>query len=498
MTRSLLAVLLAAVPAAAADRPNVVLVVVSGLGGRDCGCYGGKRHRTPNIDRLAREGMRFTAAYAAAPVGGASRDALTTRRSAPPSAAGDAADVLDASPEHRVIAPRAGTVPDLPVRTLSGVLTNAGYVVHDGAEPGSVAANRDRQFFLHRTIAAPAEKADAEIGELLAVLDEHKLADRTLVIVTSDSGGEAILGDPPPTSNAPFRDGKGHLYEGGIRVPLVVRGPGVKAGATTDVPVIGTDLFPTVLDLCGVKAEASDGVSLRPVLAGGTLDRDALYWHQPYYTPQHGRPGGAVRAGDLKLIEFYDTGRRELFDLRKDPGESRNLVADRPADVERLAGKLAAWRTAVGAKMPTPNPAYRPHPQAADGTVTLPARTAFVDGVQLRYEPLPHKNTLGFWTRKEDTARCEFTVDKPGTFDVAVLQGCGRGSGGSEVEVAVGGSKVLFTVKDTGGFQAFERRTVGTLTIPTAGRHTLTVTPRTKSGVAVMDLREVVLTPAKR
>ena len=124
------------------------------------------------------------------------------------------------------------------------------------------------------------------------------------------------------------------------------------------------------------------------------------------------------------------------------------------------------------------------------------ARTATVSGGQLRYEPLPHKNTLGYWVRVEDTAAFDFTVVTPGAYTVEVLQGCGKGSGGSEVELSVGASKLTFTVKDTGGFQAFERRAVGTLTVE-KGKQTLTVTPRKKPGVAVMDLREVVLRPAK-
>jgi hypothetical protein len=120
-----------------------------------------------------------------------------------------------------------------------------------------------------------------------------------------------------------------------------------------------------------------------------------------------------------------------------------------------------------------------------------------VRGEQLRFEPLPHKNTLGFWTNKDDFALFDFTVEKPGTFTVEVLQGCGKGSGGASVELAVGDEKVTFTVTDTGGFQNFEAREVGTLKIEGAGRHTLTVKAKTKPGAAVMDLRHIVLKPAK-
>lgn len=178
--------------------------------------------------------------------------------------------------------------------------------------------------------------------------------------------------------------------------------------------------------------------------------------------------------------------------------ESRNLAAEKPDVVKELAAKLDAWRKEVGAKMPTPNPDYTPNPPAADGTITLHARTAQVFGSMLRFEPLPHKNTLGFWVRQDDYATFEFTAAGPGTFAVEVLQGCGKGSGGAEVELAVGDSKLTFTVKDTGGFQAFEARTVGTLRVAAAGRQTLTVRARTKPGPAVMDLRQVVLKPARK
>src|SRR5581483_3175889 len=153
---------------------------------------------------------------------------------------------------------------------------------------------------------------------------------------------------------------------------------------------------PTVLDLCGATCDAKpDGMSLTPILRGGTVTRDALYWHYPHYANQGGRPGGAIRQGDLKLIEFYEIGRRELYDVRRDVGEVRNLAADRPEVVTELAAKLDAWRKSVGAQVMTPNPDYVPNPQAANGTVTLPAKTADVHGLQLRYEAQPHKNTLG-------------------------------------------------------------------------------------------------------
>jgi hypothetical protein len=142
------------------------------------------------------------------------------------------------------------------------------------------------------------------------------------------------------------------------------------------------------------------------------------------------------------------------------------------------------------------NPGYVPNPQAADGTVTLPAKTADVHGVQLRYEAQPHKDTLGFWTRADDHASWEFTLQKPGTFRVEVLQGCGTGQGGSTVEVTVAGQSLAFAVEDTGGFQNFKVSDVGMVRLDKPGRYTLEVHAKTKAKNAVMDLRAVRLVTA--
>jgi hypothetical protein len=348
--------------------------------------------------------------------------------------------------------------------------------------------------------AAMIESVDESVGRVLRKLDELHLAGRTLVVFTSDNGGLCTTEGPntPSTINAPLREGKGYLYEGGLRVPLAVRWPGVtKPGTVSRVPVSSIDLFPTVLEACGVKGDAKpDGVSLVSLLKGGGLGREALYWHYPHYSNQGGRPGGAVRAGPWKLVEFSETGRRELFDLSADPGETRNQAEAKQDLVRELAAKLDAWRRDVGAQETRPNPDYVPNPQAADGTVNLPARTADVQGVQLRYEPLPHKNTLGYWTRADDSASWEFQLTRPGRFTVEVLQGCGTGQGGSTVEVAVAGQSLTFTVEDTGGFQNFTARAIGTVTLEKPGRYTLTVKPTKKAKSAVMDLRAVTLKPA--
>ena len=204
------------------------------------------------------------------------------------------------------------------------------------------------------------------------------------------------------------------------------------------------------------------------------------------------------------MIEFYEEGRRELFNVAKDVSESRNLAEQEPDRVRELAEKLAAWRKSVGALLPTPNPEYAPNAQADNGEILLPARTADVRGVMLRYEPMPHKNTLGFWVRAEDWARIEFTVKQPGKFQFEALIGCGNGSGGSEVrfEFAPSGSTaepqvLTHTVQETGGFQNFVPRMLGEVALDKPGRYELRIKPVKKPNVAVMDLRQARLFPQK-
>ena len=362
--------------------------------------------------------------------------------------------------------------------------------------------------------AAMIESLDNGIGRILKTLEERKLAENTIVIFTSDNGGLATLEGPhtPATSNAPLREGKGFLYEGGIRVPLIIRWPrAIKAGQTSEEPVCGVDLLPTLAELCGIPVPGKvDGVSLAPLLVGparrarpDSSDKSArsrsasgtYYWHYPHYSNQGGKPGGAIREGDWKLIEFYEDGRRELFNVKADASESRNLAEKEPERVKDLAAKLAAWRQEVDAQEMTPNPVYRPNPQSADGTVTVHARTALVHGEQLRYEPLPHKETLGYWVNANDWASFEFTLKSPGEYDVGLLIGCGTGSGGSEVEVKFGEQTLRFTVEETGGFQAFKPVVIGRVNLAAAGRQTIEVRPRSKPGPAVMDLRQIRLVP---
>lgn len=200
---------------------------------------------------------------------------------------------------------------------------------------------------------------DENVGRLMKKLDDLDLARNTVVVFTSDNGGVSYQGKrkDPVTSMAPLRAGKGHVYEGGIRVPAIVRAPGIRPGVS-HVPISSIDYFPTLLALAGATPPAVDGRSLAPLLRGGSLRRDALYWHYPHYSDQGGAPAGAVRAGDYKLIEFYEDGRLELYNLAKDIGESDNLSKRDPRRTAHLHAMLKQWRASVGARMPAPNPNY--------------------------------------------------------------------------------------------------------------------------------------------
>jgi arylsulfatase A-like enzyme len=208
---------------------------------------------------------------------------------------------------------------------------------------------------------------DESVGRILKKLDDLHLTDNTVVIFTSDNGGLSVKEGPktPATSNAPLRAGKGYLYEGGIREPLIVRWPGnVQPGSVCATPVSSIDFFPTMLEMAGIDPKTFppvDGLSIVPLLKGAkTLPRASLFWHYPHYSNQGGKPSGAIRGGDLKLIEFYEDGRWELYNLKEDLSETNNLAAALPKKAAELQARLDAWRRATGAQMMLPNPDYRP------------------------------------------------------------------------------------------------------------------------------------------
>ena len=380
----------------------------------------------------------------------------------------------------------------------------------------------------------------------MAKLDVLGLAERTIFIFASDHGGLHVLEAPrtPATHNTPFRAGKGFVYEGGLRVPFIVRWPGKIAPGVNDTPVVLTDLMPTMLEWAGVDPAKAvgplDGVSLVKLFAGTAPAPRPLFWHFPNYTNQGGRPAGAVREGDWKLVENYEDESVELFDLAKDPGETTNLAAAEKARADDLQKKLRDWRKRVGAQECVPNPAFDATAHAAlyvtrdpskltaaektaaqieaewtdwraamnaavkgrevrvtpaTGDIRLHPAEAQVHGEKLRYEPQPMKRTLGFWVNESDWADWTFDVAKAGKYEVEVLQGCS--GGGSEVAVEVAGQKLAFTVENTGAFQHFILRTIGVIDLP-AGRQTLAVKPQSKKGGAVMDLRQVTLRPVAK
>ncbi|MDB6149299.1 MAG: atsA 19 [Chthoniobacter sp.] len=597
----------------AADRPNIVLILADDLGINDLACYGRKDHRTPHLDQLAAQGMRFTSAYCAQPICSPSRAALITGKAPARLHLTNFLPGRADAPSQKLLQPVIEGQLPLEQVTLAELLRDAGYATgcigkwHLGGRgfsakeqgfdtvvtpPANTTAgvteggkgeyaitaaaeqfieeNQSRPFFCyvaHNTphipftakpelvekhaeafnpvYAAVIETMDESIGRLLAKLDTLGLASRTLVIFASENGGLHVLESPrtPATHNAPFRAGKGYVYEGGLRVPLIVRWPDqIKPGSVSDTPVVLTDLMPTLLEAAGVDlAKATgplDGVTLVKLLRGQEMAARPLFWHFPNYTNQGGRPAGAVREGEWKLVENYEDGSTELYNLAADPGERQNLAKQEPDRTTALLAKLAAWRKSVGAQQCVPNPEFdaalhqrlygdadpskiaptpkapelaaqwkpwralmnaavqgrKPRVTAASGDIRLHASTAQVHGEKLRYEPQPMKDTLGFWVRVEDWASWSFEVPSAGKYEVELLQGCGKGNGGSEVHLELAGQTLTFTVEETGHFQHFIARTLGAVELA-AGHQTLAVRPKSKRGAAVMDLRRIALRP---
>jgi arylsulfatase A-like enzyme len=226
--------------------------------------------------------------------------------------------------------------------------------------------------------AAMIASVDESVGRVLQVLDDLKLSDRTLVVFTSDNGGvggyarAGIQKNNGVTDNAPLRGGKGMLYEGGVRVPYIFRWTGtISPGATCTRPNNSVDLYPTLLELTGAKPPEDaplDGTSYAPLVSGARTmpERGPLFWHFPGYLGAaqdnwRTTPAGSIREGDWKLLEFFETGKRELYNLRDDPGEAIDLSRSMPDQVEVLHAKLLAWRKSLSAPMPAPN---KPRPAA--------------------------------------------------------------------------------------------------------------------------------------
>ena len=586
---------------AASRPPNVVLIFTDDLGYADIEAFGG-RTPTPHLNRLAREGIRFTDFQVAQAVCSASRAALLTgclpNRIGITGALGPNAKTglhPDEVTLAEVMQPRGYATGMfgkwhlgddwalLPRRQGFGEYAGlacsndmwplhptAGrnyppllFFVNDGVVQPTpsqdrftglyaeravrfIGANRNRPFFLYVAHTMPhvplgvsdawrgrtglglyadvIAEIDASVGAILDALDEHGLARDTLVIFTSDNGPWLSYGDHAGSAGH-LREGKGTTFEGGTRVPFVARWPRrIPAGARCDELAGTIDVLPTVAALTGAPPPPRrlDGKDISRLLLGrrgakSPHDRWYYYWsgelqavrrgpwklHLPHDYRTPGEPAGAEGRPGPYLTRRIGLS---LFNLARDPGETTDVAAAHPeivAELERLArearadlGDTLTGRTGAHLRPPGrvaegANAAIRQRP---DGVIHLHARQATTHGEKLQYEPQDTKNTLGYWVNAADFATWDFAVVEPGRFDVEILYGCGANSGGAEVEFQFGGRTLPFRVEETGHFQNFKSERLGELELG-PGPQTLAVRARTKPGVAVMDLRQVLLLP---
>ena len=450
------------------DKPNIVFILADDLGYSDVNCFNGLGkadfYETPNIDKLASQGIKFTSAYTNGPNCAPTRAALMSGQYYPRQPVYTVATGARGLEKNRKLIPipNGNGIPSSSY-TMAEALRDAGYVsghfgkwhlgkagpAEQGFSPASVVTvgrgedvlnqnqklnkegryiaselnkravqfmedNKSRPFFLylshyivhspfqapdslvqkymrkrpvmghyHATYAAMVESLDHSVGRIMEKLDELKLSENTIVVFYSDNGGlggyidqgmeglprldplnNGFGGTVEITHNAPLRGGKGQLYEGGIRVPLIIRWPDiVEPGTVSQVPVIGIDFYPTFLEITSGKVPDShilDGVSLLPVLkdANGSLDRNDLFWHFPGYlqSRQEGSwrttPVGVIRSGDWKLLQFFETGKLELFNVVNDIGEHQDLSVEHPSKTQELLQKMEDWRHELKAEIP--------------------------------------------------------------------------------------------------------------------------------------------------
>jgi arylsulfatase A-like enzyme len=439
------------------QRPNIVFILIDDMGWADGGCFGSKFYQTPQIDALAKSGVRFTQAYAACAVCSPTRAALMTGKYPA------RLHITDWIGGERPPENARFKLPDwqkhLPLEetTLATALKKIGYTTghigkwhlgggeflpqHQGfdtniaggetghpasyfwpygatnrpnrvpglAERGGqkgeyltdqltdeavrfIEQNKDHPFYLnfcHYAVHAPLmgkqelideaadrdgsngqsnkvyyamlRSVDESVGRIVKELGELHLAENTILIFTSDNGGAVHFGNPPATANPSLRNGKGSAYEGGLRVPLLVKVPGVThPGTVCDTPVITMDFFPTLLEFAGAEKSASrtavDGTSIVPLLRGEKqTPHQELFWHYPHYW-NGGKisPYSVARAGDWKLIRFYETDHEELYNVSADLSETRDLAESNPTKRKELARRLDAWLAETRAQMPIP------------------------------------------------------------------------------------------------------------------------------------------------
>lgn len=230
------------------------------------------------------------------------------------------------------------------------------------------AADHKAWHWKERTIQSDAEYAaliysmDENVGKVMKALEEQGLLDNTIVCLQSDNGGLSTA-ETSPTCNAPLRAGKGWLYEGGIRVPfLMAYPPVIEAGSMCDNPVVTVDWYPTLLELAGLPLKPEqhvDGVSIVPLLKGEEQDRGAIFFHYPHYGGKGDTPASAIREGDYKLIEFFEDNHIELYNLKEDISETKNLATAEPELAAKMLKQLQEWRKESGAKMPVMNKGYK-------------------------------------------------------------------------------------------------------------------------------------------
>jgi arylsulfatase A-like enzyme len=432
--------------------PNIVFILADDLGWTDGACYGSKYYETPQIDRMATQGMKFTCGYTCGPNCQPTRAALMSGQYGPRTGVYTVGSIDRFDWQSRPLRP-VDNVTKLPLDkiTIAQALKKAGYATgmfgkwhlgEDGEHHPSkrgfdeaivsmgrhfdfatspkteyakgtyladflaekavdfIRRHKDGPFFLYLphfavhsphqakqewiehfkpkppvgghkdpTYAGMIASVDDSVGRILALLDELKLSEKTLVIYSSDNGGvggyerEGIKGGDI-TDNAPLKGGKGMLYEGGVRVPYIFRWPGkIAPGSVCDEPINSVDLYPTLLEVAGASPDPGyplDGTSYLNLLTGGAkAERKPLFWHFPGYLGAGANtwrttPAGSIHSGDWKLIEFLETGKPELYNLKDDLGEKNDLAAAQPEKVKELHEKMLAWRKEINAPMPRP------------------------------------------------------------------------------------------------------------------------------------------------
>ncbi len=476
------ALLCTSVLAADPAKPNILFILVDDMGWRDLACYGNEVFETPNIDKLAAGGMRFTDAYAACPICAPSRAAIMTGKF--PSRTGFVDNYISTRKGETLARSKERQFMELKEVTLAEALRAGGYQTgflgkwhlsasdeirlptdqgfdvnvaggwwgHPRGRTGYFSpyqmahlkdgpkgeylpdrltteairvmdefSQKDKPWLLtmsYYTVHSPfhskpektrkyAEKAgkaklklknpkyagmveslDENVGRMLLWLDGKGLRKNTIVIFTSDNGGMVRA-----TENAPLRSYKGDLYEGGIRVPLIIDWPGViEPGSVSNAPVHGVDFYATMLAMAGLPAQPGnhrDSMNLVPLLKGDTtFDRGPMVWHYPVAVPHiaHSKPGSVIRHGDWKYIQWYEDGRRELYNLKDDIGESKDLLQTMPEKAAEMKARLDALLEKHGAQIPPSAsasvPLPEPEPRAVNEAKTkgLLARFDFSDG----------------------------------------------------------------------------------------------------------------------